>query len=317
MNAPPGINADWTQWPAPQAYLTWTDTTGATQWATFDVVVSEEWGEDAEVTEHPVEQGANVGDHVRVKLVTCKLKVFVSQEPIDASPFLGTAGSRSFAQDTPTRINLPAPSWVPASGVLIVPQWDNLIELRALGGALVGLTGALSGPGGQVAGLVGNVAAAALLGGIETETVVNTDAGLLPPGPAAPAFPVVQRYASATDFVRAMHDLLKSLKNSAQLLTLVGRKNVQANMAIDGLTFLSEDRTGTGEDVNISLREIRVVQTQQVAAPIPNLSAGGGKPPVNHGGQSATDAPVQTQSLAVKGIKAAVPAFKKLTSLFQ
>ncbi len=49
----------------------------------FDCVTKEQVIRDAEVTEFPVEQGANISDHYRVKLNEVKLEVFVSQEPID------------------------------------------------------------------------------------------------------------------------------------------------------------------------------------------------------------------------------------------
>lgn len=49
----------------------------------FDCVTSEQVTRDAEITEFPVESGANISDHYRVKLNEVKLDVFVSQEPID------------------------------------------------------------------------------------------------------------------------------------------------------------------------------------------------------------------------------------------
>jgi hypothetical protein len=49
----------------------------------FDCVLTEQVVRDAEITEFPVEVGANISDHYRVKLNEVKLEVFVSQEPID------------------------------------------------------------------------------------------------------------------------------------------------------------------------------------------------------------------------------------------
>lgn len=49
----------------------------------FDCVTAEQVVRDAEITEFPVEIGANISDHYRVKLNEVKLEVFVSQEPID------------------------------------------------------------------------------------------------------------------------------------------------------------------------------------------------------------------------------------------
>ncbi len=51
----------------------------------FDVVSQETHKLDNEITEHPVESGANVSDHVRAELDNVTLEVFVSNCPI--SPF--------------------------------------------------------------------------------------------------------------------------------------------------------------------------------------------------------------------------------------
>lgn len=50
----------------------------------FDCVVSETVTRDAETTEFPVEVGANISDHYRVKLTGLKLEVFCSNEPLNA-----------------------------------------------------------------------------------------------------------------------------------------------------------------------------------------------------------------------------------------
>ena len=49
----------------------------------FDCVLTEQVTRDAEITEFPVEVGANISDHYRVKLNEVRLEVFVSQEPLD------------------------------------------------------------------------------------------------------------------------------------------------------------------------------------------------------------------------------------------
>jgi hypothetical protein len=48
----------------------------------FDLVKTESVTRDADVTEFPVETGANITDHYRLKLNTIRLECFVSQEPI-------------------------------------------------------------------------------------------------------------------------------------------------------------------------------------------------------------------------------------------
>ena len=45
----------------------------------FDCVLSETVTRDADITEFPVEVGANISDHYRLKLTGVKLEVFVSR----------------------------------------------------------------------------------------------------------------------------------------------------------------------------------------------------------------------------------------------
>lgn len=62
------------------AYLLWDGGT-----LKFDTVDEETVERDAEIVEHPVETGANIADHYRIKLRNIKLQAFVSQEPVDPS----------------------------------------------------------------------------------------------------------------------------------------------------------------------------------------------------------------------------------------
>lgn len=48
----------------------------------LDVVLSEEFAGEAEVTEFPVEEGADISDHVRAKALAFKLDAVVSNTPI-------------------------------------------------------------------------------------------------------------------------------------------------------------------------------------------------------------------------------------------
>lgn len=48
----------------------------------FDAVTDEQATHTADVTEHPVEEGANVSDHVQDQLDTVTLEVFVTNQPI-------------------------------------------------------------------------------------------------------------------------------------------------------------------------------------------------------------------------------------------
>lgn len=64
------------------SYLYWTDKKGSTQILWFDVVTEEAHHLQTEATEHPVEEGADVTDHVRPKVDRVTLSTFVSNTPI-------------------------------------------------------------------------------------------------------------------------------------------------------------------------------------------------------------------------------------------
>ena len=146
---------------APVAFLAYTPTgapPGApTLWVQFDCVTSEQWTEDAEVTEHPVEEGADIADNVRVALPKCQLEVFTSNEPIQDNLF-------TQLQDLPLPLTVQTPSWVKPSGLLTVSGWKSNQGLRNLARSLSGLGGSLIGGatlGGENGFLVGALAGVA------------------------------------------------------------------------------------------------------------------------------------------------------------
>ena len=74
----------------------------------FDCVLTEQVTRDAEITEFPVETGANITDHYRVKLTGVKLDVFVSQEPIN--PLIHASGNGFWGAQTLTLPTYPSAS---------------------------------------------------------------------------------------------------------------------------------------------------------------------------------------------------------------
>jgi hypothetical protein len=299
-NAPPFIQQKtWSTWPAAQAYVQWTDASGATNTLSFDLVESETWQEDATVTEHPVEVGANVGDHVRVALRTCELKVFVSNEPLGGSSQNGQTVQQTVVPLTPPPRGSRGPS---PTNTLLVPGWDNLIALRTLAGQLVGLAGGASGRIGQIGDLALIEAADLLLPGVRTLSPVIINSTLVAATPPGVPTATVEMQPTPQDFVQLVHQQLLALKDSAQLLFVVGTKATCKPMVIEKLSLMRDVDTGTGESITIGFKELRQVSTQVVTAPIPNISAGGGQPTVNRGGQTPTPAPAPTQAQVVSDL---------------
>lgn len=65
------------------AFLWWTTKSGQDKTLYFDVCMTESQEFTSTATEHPVEEGANVSDHVKKDLDRVSIEVFVSQEPIE------------------------------------------------------------------------------------------------------------------------------------------------------------------------------------------------------------------------------------------
>lgn len=268
--------------PTPGAYLSWTPTGGSPQTLIFDAVEGEEWDLGATVTEHPVEEGADVADNVRVSLAKVSLDVFVSNEPVGPSQWA-----------TPTVVSQPlsvkVAAWTPGTGVITVQGWESELAERA----------AATSAGGLVAGPPGAVAAAllsgALIGPHATATPVQTDAGLVP-GTAPSLTAQTLQFLDPDDFVARTIALLELLRDQAQLFDVIGSKNARGNMVIETLQPKRDESTGTGARITLGLKEIRIVQTALVVAPKPSIPRGA--PPTSKGPQNTTDAPAQLASTA-------------------
>lgn len=70
---------------ASSTYIVWVQNDGTLRSLLFDCVTSVTTTLTTEVTEHPVELGANVADHIRPSTDTVQIEVFVSNEPLDDS----------------------------------------------------------------------------------------------------------------------------------------------------------------------------------------------------------------------------------------
>ncbi len=269
------------------AYLTWTDSTGATQSLFFDLVEAEDWNEDTTITEHPVESGADITDNVRVSLARVTLTVFATNDPI------GIEDTNRGAVLTTTPISLDAPGQVKGSSATVAKTWDNKLALRsALTGAGAGLGGLAGGTtGGAIGAVAGAVVGNLLAAPGEQDVPFDPDAGLDPtPGQTVN----VQHYAlpGDQDFVADTITQLRFLKgddalgSTPQLLTVVGTKRAADNMVIETLNHQRDNET-TGAPIVLGLKQIRLVSTQQVTAPVPTMPRG--KTATNKGAQNPTD----------------------------
>lgn len=291
-------------WPAPAAYLFWKDSAGGSNYLAFDQVQTEEDDENATVTEHPVEVGADVADHVKIELVEIRLKVRSTNEPIPmANPAISAAAQpgdkiwgsgQQAGQLVPLEIQVTSTPEAEIIESITIPTWVNNITARAL---LKTATGAIgSAAGGGVGGAIGS-AAGGLLGAL-LFAPTEQDVTFTPQLAGVPVFTQTTisaqtyQWPAGTDYVASTHALLVQLKNSAQVFTVFLSKGGEYDsMVIEKLSFMRSSDTGSGEDITIGLKQVLIVTTQTVAAPIPHLSAGGAKPTVNKGAASAVPAP--------------------------
>lgn len=120
-----------------QAYLTWVDTAGKKQFLRFDVNMGEDHSSDVEVTEHAVEKGANVVDHVRKSVDRFKLDVFVSNSPIHDEHLLHPPGElkRGALSGVPLKIKKYEAPFQPTPGAVF----------NAIGGAINQVANSLFG----------------------------------------------------------------------------------------------------------------------------------------------------------------------------
>ena len=109
-------------------------------------------------------------------------------------------------------------------------------------------------------------------------------------------------FSSPQDYVEATIQLLVGLKNTAQIITLNGSKQTISSMVIETLSYTREQDTGTGAEIVIGLKEIRLVQTQFVTAPLPSVPRA--STPIKKGNQDPQDGSTQQQSSVASALAA-------------
>ena len=195
---------------------------------TFDAIESELHEGVSEVTDHPVEVGVNISDHIRPLPERVSLTAFVSNTPIDRNPFTQRGEI--------------------ASHVLDLPQKPQTLA-SILKDPLQTLSSALFGNQPQ--------AVSVLTFFEEFNAIVET------------------------------HEVLLELKDNGVVLQVVTGLRTYDDMV---LTRVSAPRAAGRDAVSFGLdiRNIRIVESGQVAAPPGPLdSVPGGKPLQQKGGQGA------------------------------
>jgi hypothetical protein len=283
------------------AYFTWTDASGTEGTFYPDLVISEVWENNAQATEHPVEQGANVIDHVRVELVKCSLTIFATNEPIGANWLADPGPPQTVALTGPES----AGTGTYPVGSVEANQWNANLALRGAFLAAGDLTASIVADsiGGVSGGLVGGLGILGLgllegllLGGSSSTVSVPVTAGSLP-APQVQGGANVMFFDLTQDFVQATIQQLIYLKNTVQVCSVFGSKQQMPSMVIEGLSYTRSEDEGTGATIVINFKELRLVQTQTVNVPLPTVPSAAST--VAKGNQNPSDAtPAQQNSVA-------------------
>jgi hypothetical protein len=235
--------------------LYWQDEdSGETESIQFDLVESEAHEDILTITDHPVEQGANVSDHAREEPTRLTLDGFVSNvanRAIDGDaadeqveiqhPTFGDAGTRTVALEVPSPPIHASPSGLLQAGI------------GALKGAILG------GPKGTFLGRRRRVRARATI--------------------------QLYRQRAARNRVRDVYDALLRAQSKRALITAQTALREHFDMLLERVPAVRDAESGLGASFAIDLRRIRVAESETVRSPEPAekrgelTKAGGSKNP--------------------------------------
>jgi hypothetical protein len=244
----------------------------------IDVSVREHHALDAEVTDHPVEQGADISDHIRVNPETLQIDGIVTNQPLEL-PGSHLDGVRSD----------------PSPIVLGVPT-------STLGSRPVTIEGEPSlGDAGLIPG-VGQ--AAAVLGALGLEVRSRRQFGTVqhpvdPHGTTRQYSALALHFSGPFDRVSLVRDALYEAINAKKLVTVVTALRPYENVALVSLS-IERDRPADILQFSLQARVMRVVNSQ--TADPPNPADRRVQPQQSAGKQSTTPATeAETKSVLASG----------------
>ena len=220
-------------YPLGTAYIQWTDKAAKQpRFIKFDVVETESHTLTSEITEHPIEDGANIADHIRQNLDEVKLEVLISGSPITAQSLTWMDERASMGQST-----VPLDYSQPLGDVQ--PDLPFLPTPGALFGAVTNAIGGLLGLN---------------KGRPESAMVLNS------------SFPA--GIVLSTDLVPEM---LRDLKEKSTLVEVVTPLRVYEDMALISVEIPRKASDGNSVRVTLTFKHVRRVQSKLVSAPAASI----------------------------------------------
>lgn len=206
----------------------------------FEVVKTEQTERTNTITEHPVETGANVADHVKRELDRFTLEVVVSNTPInDVNDVYGA---------TLDGVDLVAPG---------IDYTSNPRELRP-----PPVPAPFPTPGNAIQmglGAVGDLLFSSTASGGYLDRVQTSlrDKAL------------VTKWAAHFNSVRDVTTMLTDWRNRGVVGQVITEEETFASMVITKVAVSKTAELGDGATITIELKEVRVVESKLVTAPIP------------------------------------------------
>lgn len=235
--------------------ITWQDATGALGVVRLDAVQTENPEDVLSITDHPVEQGANVVDHAREEPTRITIEGLVSSIPsarVDTD-----AGFQSFEFTAPAMT-------APGTQTIKIEPPKTPLDVSPNGLIQAGI-GALTN---------------AVTGG---PNLNGTFAGV-PQRTTATLKGQFYQQNAPRDRIRDVYEALRRVQTARQLVTVSTSSRDYFDMMIERLAKPRAVEEGTTAKFQIDLKQIRVAQSKTVAAPKPTEERGKG--PVNKGAQA-------------------------------
>lgn len=239
----------------------------------FEVVTSENTDETAEPTDHPVEQGADVTDHVRHSNPTMSLEVVVSNTPV-----------RDVNGWYDQRVE---PVTIAIEGVALPPLANNadaeakLSSLKTTTDDLMRL---------NVVSAIGSALDTARI-----KSAYDEAKGALqrPDIPGRKVTANVRKFTGAENAVRDVVGLLEEWKTSSTLGQIFFPWRAYDNIIITRVGVARTPEDGDSAKISIEFRRIRFVEAKSVDAPLPSEIRG--KKKVSKGHQPLVPEPDATK----------------------
>lgn len=242
------------------AHLEWNDDAGHIVAVRFDAVRTVEHRQNATVTKHPIQGGADIADHVRVELPGVSVTGYVSRAPLTGLAKLDTLDG------VPGRSGRYETVELPGSGVSSKGLVSKRVELPPPPPSPVARSATAALQGGLLQ--AGLDAISSAFGANSVDALVPGPAGITSPNKVET---LVTDEADAR--VSAMHTLLTEAQQAKRLVRFVDQAATYEDMIITGIT-VSRDQQMFGAAFQVELEQIKFASSQTLDVPVPREPRG-------------------------------------------